>query len=146
MQRIVVGIDGSEGAQRALAFAISIARELKAEIVAVHAIDMPAYPVGPFGYPAPAPSNTSWRDEIADAMEDDWCAQLRGAGVPHRIIVEEGGPVDVIREQASREDATMIVVGARGRGGFKELLLGSVSHQLAHHATRPVVVVPHGDR
>jgi len=45
-------------------------------------------------------------------------------------------------DTANSEDADLIVVGSRGLGGFRELLLGSVSHQLTQHAGRPIVIVP----
>lgn len=53
---------------------------------------------------------------------------------------ETGDPADVLLSAA--EDADMIVVGARGIGGFARLLVGSVSSQLVYHAPCPVVVVP----
>ena len=65
------------------------------------------------------------------------------ADVPDYAIVG-GIPADVLL-QAS-EDADMIVLGARGGGGFARLRLGSVSDQVAHHAHCPVVIIPHRDR
>jgi nucleotide-binding universal stress UspA family protein len=45
-------------------------------------------------------------------------------------------------EFARKANADLIVTGRRGRGGFTELLLGSTSHALTHHADRPLVIVP----
>lgn len=83
------------------------------------------------------------RRDIAETLEREWCAPIREAGVPFRSAVETGKPATILMQVADREDARMIVVGSRGIGGFAELLLGSVSHQLAHHARRPLVIVPH---
>jgi nucleotide-binding universal stress UspA family protein len=55
--------------------------------------------------------------------------------------MEDGRPARVIADVADREDADLVVVGRRGRGGIAELLLGSVSHELTHHCDRPVIVV-----
>jgi nucleotide-binding universal stress UspA family protein len=53
----------------------------------------------------------------------------------------QGQPADVLLDQSG--DATLVVVGRRGLGGFRSLLLGSVSQQVVQHATCPVVVVNH---
>jgi nucleotide-binding universal stress UspA family protein len=51
-------------------------------------------------------------------------------------------PARGLMEVAHRENADLIVTGRRGRGGFAELLLGSTSHALTHHAALPIVIVP----
>jgi nucleotide-binding universal stress UspA family protein len=43
---------------------------------------------------------------------------------------------------ARRESADLVIVGSRGRGGFREMLLGGVGHHLTHHSPVPVVIVP----
>jgi nucleotide-binding universal stress UspA family protein len=143
IERIVVGVDGSENAQRALDWAILLGRQFGAEIVAVHAIGL----LTNLGDGAPVPSH-SHLTELRTKFESEWCAPLVGSGVPHRLECLDGPPVRVLLEAAKREDADVTVVGSRGEGGFSELLLGSTSHQVAEHSSRPVFIVPpdHGRR
>jgi nucleotide-binding universal stress UspA family protein len=75
-------------------------------------------------------------------FEPDWCAPLAKGRLPYRTLFADGNPVSILMKVGLQERADTIVVGARGLGGFAELLLGSVSHQLAHHASVPLVVVP----
>lgn len=137
IHRLVVGIDGSDNARRALDWAIVLARRFDAEIVAAHAVGLLTSLHG--GPPVPSHSHL---EELRTQFETEWCAPLAGSGVPHRMLCLDGPPVRVLLEVATQEDADMIVVGTRGAGGFAELLLGSTSHQLAEHASRPILIVP----
>ncbi|MEX2556113.1 MAG: universal stress protein [Actinomycetota bacterium] len=140
--RIVIGLDGSEGSARAVRWCVELARDLGSAIVAVHVFSVPVYEAVPAGFPVAPLDDETIRKELAETLEREWCAPIRDASIPFRSAVEGGHPATVLMEVAEREDARMIVVGSRGMGGFKELLLGSVSHQLAHHARRPLVIVP----
>jgi nucleotide-binding universal stress UspA family protein len=64
------------------------------------------------------------------------------AGVPHRAELREGDPREVVPEVARDDNAVVVIVGARGNGGFHGLGLGSVAHHLAHHLLTPLVIVP----
>jgi nucleotide-binding universal stress UspA family protein len=64
---------------------------------------------------------------------------LAGVDV-ERVVIDDRHPAEALVEASN--DADLLVVGSRGRGGFKQLLLGSVSHAVVLHATCPVVVVP----
>ena len=73
-------------------------------------------------------------DQVVDATASEY------RDVPVERVLVGGSPTDALLGVA--RDAALVVVGGRGVGGFRGLLLGSVSQQLAHHATCPVVVVP----
>ncbi len=80
--------------------------------------------------------------KLAEKALDESLGQLGTAasGVEVAQIVREGHAADVLCAEATGAD--LLVVGSRGLGGFRGLLLGSVSQQVVHHAPCPVVVVP----
>jgi nucleotide-binding universal stress UspA family protein len=139
MKAIVVGVDGSHHAESALAFAAEEAALRKARLIVVCAWDMPMSLVQPMGSYAP---------EVFEGLAES-SAEIVKAAVAQVAVLQplvacegktvEGHPAEVLVQEAERAD--MIVVGSRGRGGFANLLLGSVTQQVVHHASCPVVVV-----
>ena len=143
--RIVVGVDGSEQARRALAWALDEARLRNWVVTAVHAYTIPPVLLSPGpGPPAPPvtpePELVERLEEAAEHLLEGELeeANAEGVDVEGRVV---SGPAAEALLQAGR-DADLLVVGTRGLGGVKELLLGSVSHEVVHHARCPVVVVP----
>jgi nucleotide-binding universal stress UspA family protein len=138
---VVVGLDGSEGAAAALRWCTEHALDFGVEVVAVYVLD-PVISVIPNPVlPEQIPAYEDAGAAMAQTLEE-WCAPLRASGVPYRSAVRYGPTVDALQRAADDEDALMIVVGRRGRGGLAEVLLGSVPHGLTHRASRPVLVVP----
>ena len=142
IQTIVVGVDGSEGCARAQHWAAQLALALGSQLVAVHAIEMPVYAGIGFEGAVSLMSDEHWREDVRRTFEDDWCAPIKESGVGYRTVFEEGHPSSVILMVAAREHADLIVVGRRGLGGFREMVLGSVSHEVSLHSGGvPVVLV-----
>ena len=142
MQKIVVGVDGSEGAAAALEFAAGEAAFRGASLRIVSAWQMPVVTADPrdFGPPLGAETWDAFRLG-AERIADDALAEVKKLhpSLEGEAVADQGQPADVLLEQGA--DATLMVVGRRGLGGFKSLLLGSVSQQVVQHATCPVVVV-----
>jgi nucleotide-binding universal stress UspA family protein len=141
-RRIVLGLDKSAGSESAMQCCIDAAPLLDAEVVAVYvrapvALFLPT----PVLASVPLPDDDEIREVVVRQL-DGWCKPLDAAGVPYEAQVVDGTPAEALLRVADDADAAMIVVGRRGRGGFAELGLGSVPHQLSHHAMRPVLVVP----
>jgi nucleotide-binding universal stress UspA family protein len=142
MTVIAVGVDGSDGAGAAPRWAGAEARPRGATLRAVHAWSMPtmAYAGDAFAVPA----GPTWEEDLERAAKlglDRWleagAGDLEGVEVERRVAE---GPASAVLTDAAA-DAEMLVVGSRGLGGFRELLLGSVSHQCAQRAPCPVVIV-----
>jgi nucleotide-binding universal stress UspA family protein len=139
IRRIVVGVDGSESSAAAIKGALRLAKGLGSQVIAVYAVDIPAYFPEPYGLPVQF--DTEWRAAIKDEFENKWCKPLKLAGIRYRTVMEDGRAASVISDVANRENADIVVVGRRGRGGVAELLLGSTSHELVLHSKRPVLVI-----
>jgi nucleotide-binding universal stress UspA family protein len=136
-RRIVAGVDGSEESGRALRWALDDARVRGAIAAAVHAWH------APFSMSlARARGDLSAFEDAArhllDRMVEATTADFED--VPVERLLVAGRATDALLGAA--RDAVLVVVGGRGVGGFRGLLLGSVSQQLAQHAPCPVVVVP----
>jgi nucleotide-binding universal stress UspA family protein len=137
MKVITVGMDGSEGASAALRWAASEARLRGAGLRVVHAWSIPAMA---YGFVPPV----SFEDDLGGAAAgglDKWLADARAdlEGLEVERLTGEGNAAKVLTDAAA--DAELLVVGSRGLGGFRELLLGSVSHQCAQRAPCPVVII-----
>lgn len=140
MNTVVVGVDGSRGGEAALRFAAEEAALRTATLRVVAAYHVPT-PVYAGGILPPVDFITGFREAAEDIVggaaseaEELW------PGIAVETKVSEGQPADELVREA--EGANLLVVGSRGLGGFKRLLLGSVSQQCAHHAPCPVVIVP----
>jgi nucleotide-binding universal stress UspA family protein len=138
VSRIVVGVDGSESAQSALVWAVEEAAATGATVDAVC-----AYPstivVSPHPSVPTIPTEKFRRD--AGRILDE--AILRVGAVPGltiRPVVSAGRPAEVLT--ACAVGADLVVMGTRGRGAVKGLVLGSVTHQVMRRVHCPVVVVP----
>jgi nucleotide-binding universal stress UspA family protein len=138
MKTILVGVDGSEHADKAVEFGAEEADLRGAELLVVAAWDIPMV-VDPMAALA-----GEWFDRLQEDSANlvkravDWVAE-RYPGVECRGKVVEGNAATVMLKEA--ENADMVVLGGRGRGGFASLLLGSVTAQVIHYARCPVVVV-----
>jgi nucleotide-binding universal stress UspA family protein len=140
MSGIIVGIDGSIHSRRALEWAISEAAIRHMPLTVLTVQQAVASYWGPVVYPGDT-DLTEHARKVAQEETDSALDKLAPEARPPKVTVLAvvGAPAEELLRRA--EDADMIVVGSRGAGGFKKLLLGSVSSTVIHHAHCPVVVI-----
>ncbi len=150
MPGIIVGVDGSDHSRRALEWAVREAavRRVPLTVLTVQQPAAAAYwgagAVVPYPYPYDHDLVNAAR-KMAQEETDSTLEKASPGLRPPSVTVEAvtGLPAETLLQAA--EGADLLVVGARGIGGFERLLLGSVSVQVTHHASCPVVVVPAED-
>ena len=136
---IVVGVDGSPSAIKALEWAIGQAALTHASVEAVIAWHYPN------SYGVPLADGTDYSElaaeTLAKAIATARNARPEGAegAVEISSFVAEGHAAQILLDRSA--DASLLVVGSRGHGGFAEALLGSVSQHVVHHAPCPVVII-----
>jgi nucleotide-binding universal stress UspA family protein len=140
-ETVVVGVDGSPGSDAALEWAISHAGSAGAEIVAVHVMEPIAAPAA-VAYQRATPTRDSNSSYERTIVAETCAERLMTSGVAHRILAVRGHPATEILRAADDEHADLIVVGNGLHSTMTEIFLGSVAHELTHHARRPLVIVP----
>ena len=146
MSGIIVGIDGSVHSRRALEWA---AREAAIRRAPLTVLAVQQAVAGYWGGAVAYPGDQSLAEQSLKAAQqetDEVLEQLDAESRPPQVTVRAvtGIPAEALLNAAA--DADMIVVGSRGAGGFRKLLMGSVSSQVTHHAHCPVVVIPAAGR
>lgn len=137
MNRIVVGVDGSEHSRHALQWAFSEGKLRNATVEVLHAWT---------NYTVYTPPGAVFDDreqlqkQASALLENEIQAALGDSPAPRiETVTAEGSPAECLINASNGAD--LVVVGSRGRGGFSGLLLGSVSQQVTHHAHCPIVIV-----
>jgi nucleotide-binding universal stress UspA family protein len=134
-EKILVAIDGSDHANKTTPVVIDIAKTRRAEVVVMHAIEH-AEPRGPVA--------TAEAPEHAKRVTETVVREIKSAGIPVRgevVLTSPGETAAAIVDTAKEENAGLIVMGSRGLGEVKGILLGSVTHKVLQHTDRPVLVV-----
>lgn len=137
METIVVGVDGSDASVHALRWALDEARLRSARVRAVLAWSYPqvsTYHEAKHVLEVPFAEDAS---AFLDKVVADTATAAEGLDIEKNAVEGQAAPTLI---EAAR-DASMLVVGSRGLGGFSGLLLGSVSQQCAHHVTCTLVIV-----
>lgn len=139
VKTVVVGVDGSADAARALHWALDEAYAHGCKVVLVHGVQIGTAAASPYG----SGMVLEQLEEAGREVLDHAVVVAKAAGVPAETRLEIGSAAHALIE-ASR-GAELLVVGSRGHGGFAGMLLGSVSSACVHHAHCPVVVVRPSD-
>jgi nucleotide-binding universal stress UspA family protein len=146
IKKILVALDGSKSADRALDFALDLAKKYSAEVTVISVFDVPSVSlVAPSLVFAPI-STSKYLDDLRIFHEKVLAEALKKAkrlntGLKVSTKFLQGRAADEIVETAREEGCDIIVIGSRGLGGIKEFLLGSTSHRVADEAPCPVLIV-----
>lgn len=137
-RRLIVAVDGSSVAQRAVTHAVRLAKHDGAELIALHIVPAPSSEVpGELAdyYDQARKNARRWMQEV------EVVAQEAGVRFKSDVIVGASSVVDAILGYAETVAADLIVTGTRGRTPSRRILVGSVASALVEYATCPVLVV-----
>jgi nucleotide-binding universal stress UspA family protein len=138
VRRIVVGVDGSPQAERALRRAIDEAVVWGAELTAASGVPVGSM-TGVLAWLPAAVDHEQVLNDVTEGLNVVVDRELEGKDLQVRRFALDGTGAELLTEFSAATD--LVVVGSRGRGGFAGLLLGSTSQAVLHHATCPVMVV-----
>jgi nucleotide-binding universal stress UspA family protein len=147
-EKVLVCVDGSESSMKAADYAVMIAKQHGAQVIALNVIVSQlgyAYSAGTFGLVTPNTINDLLEKSRQEAQR--WFdgigrnAAANGVKLKTEIVASPTSTVPAIVDYAEKNKVDLIIVGTRGRSGFTKLLLGSVASGIVTYASCPVMVV-----
>jgi nucleotide-binding universal stress UspA family protein len=138
-KRILIPVDGSENAKRAVRIAVAIAKKYQAHLYVLHVIPTIIYESSSIG--VGDYYKIARRDAKEIVGEAVSLGRSHGVTVTGHIINLRASIVEAIADYAATKKVDLIVIGTRGRSGFKKLLLGSVTSGIVNHTHCEVLVV-----
>ena len=147
IRKILVTIDGSENSKKATDYAISLAKKYNAQLIVLYVL------YSELGFAYSNLLGVTTPKAIKDILEtqkkdvQNWFDEIRSKlkktsiSVTDKIIISVSSIVGEIIGFADKEKVDLIILGTRGRTGFKKLLLGSVAEGVVTHSSCPVMVV-----
>lgn len=137
MNKILVGFDGSPSSQKALEHAKSLSFKLNASVTVLTIVRLPDF--------------SSSVDEVSEVMDEaerrivpmhkEIAESARKEGVALQTLIIHGHPVEKMIDYAKENGFDLIIIGTRGLGGFKKLVIGSVAQKVVSYSKVPVMVV-----
>jgi nucleotide-binding universal stress UspA family protein len=148
VSRIVIGLDGSDNAARAVAFVAALRAPRYGEVTLVTAVEqmsVPSQALAPLSVRASVAAEVqrinAERTSTVRAVQERAAAQLLGSGWRVKLVVTSGEPLRELLASADRARAHVVAVGARGTSGVQRLLLGSVAEGVLNRCPLTVLVV-----
>ncbi|CCO06982.1 universal stress protein [Desulforamulus hydrothermalis] len=142
-KKILVPLDGSERARKALSHAVELAAKLAAKITLMHVV--PSLP--PYVNTAVDRLGQAQQAIVEELMKngqellDQYISMFSGNNIAVDTFIVMGQPADEILEKARAENYDLIILGSRGLGEIKGYLMGSVSNRVSRHASCPVLII-----
>ena len=128
LSKILVAVDGSESAEKAIEYAVQLAKKHKAEVTLLNVGESKLFDFEP-----------NVVREVGEHVLSDAAAKVKGLKL--KTLLEFGNPAETIIEVAEKGNYDLIVVGSRGLSNVKRFFLGSVSDDVSHHAKCSVLIV-----
>ena len=144
LHRLLVPVDFTETSERALGYAIELARRFEAKITIMHAYQVPVYGFPDAAYITSA-ELTAQISNVAQKRLDAMIDAHKTDGVELVAILRDGVAWEEINTVAAELKADLVIIGTHGRRGLARALLGSVAENVIRTCTLPVMVI-HGPR
>jgi nucleotide-binding universal stress UspA family protein len=140
VQHVLVPIDFSATADRALAYAITLAHQLQARLTLLHVLDMTPVTMDEMT-PAVAALYLETQESEAQRLLEASRARVQRAGLQGESLLVQGTPTQTILDTAGAQGVDLIIMGTHGRTGLARVFLGSVADYVVRQGPCPVLVV-----